>query len=472
MKFRVMPPTVLILALLSTPAAAFAAGCPLFLLKDGPGGITLERQAIEPGNVMVFPVSRDSGTITLVLPYAGPGTSGDLVQLSRKQLLITQCVDGELRARVKEAGGSERDLPAVRAADLRRYDIRVSVTAHDGDRGTFSILAGKTIISEDPGPVLDLFAGRLPLGEGDYSVTTEVTLRPGGPRAAGAAPLELHGGYFFVRGRMPGGSEGTFVVDTGGGHSLVAKRFLPDGHPVREGEVVEYSAAGKRSLDYAPGGAGGPVETIVGVTRLEEFRISEIRFDDVPMDVISELPEFGGRRIDGIVGLDLLRRGGVVRFELSAGNPSAPRLVLGGAGPGGDDTVVELPFAVAQSHIFVRGRIAGQAVHFALDTGAPDSFLTRATAARLGVSADPDTTRTARGLDGADLEIESARVDRLELAGLGLDGFPFMLSDLPVLQPIGGGQNAGLIGNSVLSRFTAMEIDFSERVVRLAAKSL
>ena len=110
----------------------------------------------------------------------------------------------------------------------------------------------------------------------------------------------------------------------------------------------------------------------------------------------------------------------------------------------------------------------GTSVDFIFDTGARRAHLHPdvATTAGLALRPDDDPDGT-RGLDGMPMETQLAVAHRLRLGEGSLVDVPFVVVDMPVFHTIGLGSNAGLLGNTLLDRFTEVEVDFQHEMIRL-----
>lgn len=455
-------PTLLALALASLPAVLAAQAEPesasVFLLKRASSGFEIERVAIAPGGMKVFDTG--DGVIDLIFP-PGPGQSAALVEHGDKRLLIVRHGGHELRVKVRSADGSERELPPRTIDDLRRYDIRVNVTG-GGDRAAFLIECNETA-HRDVGPVANLFAGRVPPAvlESGWVVQTDTYLHDAGEPVVGSVDLRV-AHWPFVQVTLPDGTSTDFIVDIGAGTSLVARSVLPEEVEIEKASMVEYSAAGKRTLKYAPGGATGAVETIVGLASLEHLRLGGLEVPDVTADVIDELPDFIPRSVGGILGMDVLRR--THRLVLSLDKTAA--LKFGAAAQRGG-SAIELPFAFVSTHLVVEGAANGTPVFFILDTGAPSTHLDASAARAAHVRGDEAKADKTRGLDEGSATVMPGTIGRLTLGGWTVEEVPCRISELvPFDQLRSEDQHVGLLGNDFLSRFDRIEIDFSARKVR------
>ncbi len=435
------------------------ADCRLFVLVEGDGAVELQAIALAEGETQVL---AGEDVITIVAPVSA-GTSGDLVQRSQtKRMPIVRCQGGELRIAFQAPDGSRREYPGVKMADLLQYDIRVNVSGSSVKRAF--MVRGYETVEVDDGPVLDMFAGRIPLGERDYSVTTETKVREVLAAVAGSAPLE-YDTLLFAKGIFPDGSAAFVIVDLGAGGTVVAKKFLPADVEIAEVVAVEYSEEGARQRAGQMQGAGGEVGGFLGNARLPDLRVGGIRFEEPVVRVLEELPRFFDREVGAILGLDLIRRGGVVALGYGAGGEAYLEL---SSERSRSEGFMELPFSLAANHIFIDGAINAEPVTFMLDTGARGSIVSASLAERVGLSPVAGRPMQLRGLDGTPMQVRLATADTVRLAQYAFSPVRFHVADLAALTSMGLSESAGgVIGNDFLQQFERIEVDFERRTVRL-----
>jgi hypothetical protein len=256
------------------------------------------------------------------------------------------------------------------------------------------------------------------------------------------------------------------VIDTGGAQTLVARSFLPETTEIREAAMVEHSAAGRRLLEYAPGGATGAVRGILGHADIPVLRFGDVSFEHVTTAVIDEMPDIFGRPIAGILGLDLLRRGGGIHFEVpaAAAGPGTIRLGrISRADP--HELAAETSFTIVNDHIVVPVEVGPLAAHMILDTGAPTVLLDADTARAAGIA--ETEARAVKGLDGKGVRSATGMVPILRIGALESENVEARVAPLTVFDRFrSGDQHLGLLGNEFLGRFSCVEIDFASRRIR------
>jgi predicted aspartyl protease len=467
---------VLAFLFLAQPLRAMSESseCRLFVLKKTAEGYAIEAISINDNGVIVLPINKSSDIISLILPYA-PGRSGDFVRLSDAHLVTVHYVQGEIRVKVRKPDNTERSMPTLKAADLKRFDVRVNVTGTDSKKAFF-IRGGERVEPDDTGPVLDMFKGTIPIGPGDYSLVLEITERRSVTSVDGEARLEFvparrgTGGYLLTKVQSQDGPEEDFVVDLGAAKTLVSKSFLPKGVEIKEATAVEYSGKGKRIVKYPASGAGGTVEGLA-FAKLPELRIGSLIFPNPSVIVVSELPPtiatIGSRKISGIVGLDLLKQAGIVSFSYLPNASAPPKLILSDKATSAPGKAIELPFTIVGDHIVVKGRILETPVHFILDTGSPDCLISTSVGRATGVYEKAKAITSIRGLDGKPIEAKSVEIDNVLLESNVFSAVPFVISDLPVFKSLGIQETTALLGNSFLKRFQLIQLDFASQTLRV-----
>jgi hypothetical protein len=435
-----------------------APGCKVFYLVEGDESVQLEAVDV-PENEMKVLAGED--VITIVVPV-DVGTSGDLVQGAEgKGLPLVRCQGGELRIMFQDADGNRREYPGVKMSDLYQYDIRVNVTGVELKEAF--MIRGYETFEVDNGPVLDLFGGRFPLAEGDYSITTETRAHEEREAVEGTASLE-YDRLLFASGRFPDGSEAPVIVDLGAGGTVIAKDFVPDGVEISEVVAMEYSAEGERQVSGQMEGAGGTVSGFLGNATLPSLQVGDIHFDEPVVRVLEEFPSFFGRDVGAILGLDLLSLGGVVSF--SYGADGAAYLELAPEKRPGEN-FLELPFSMAANHIFIDGTINGEPATFLLDTGARGSIVSQSLADKARLLRVEGESMRLQGLDGQPFDAWSATAEKITLEGHGFESVKFLVADLAALKSMGIEQaSGGVIGNDFLQQFERFEVDFEQRTIR------
>jgi len=444
---------------------ATRADCPVFVIQRGPDAIRIVRESLDEGGVKVFQRDLRGGTIDVVLPF-GPGESGNFVETSDAARIIVRCAGERVSGQVQRGDGRTVDLPARDLGDLRRQDIRVSVTVGGGPRQAFLISGYETVTPDTVGPAQNLFAGRLPeaLLRGGVVIQTDTYPRDPEVRACGRVPLE-RAGYLFALGRRADGTEAWFIVDLAASESMVARSLVPAGQEVSPRSMVEHSASGTRRLPYSPSGATGTIATVAGTTVFPSLTFGDLRLSNVDMTVLEAMPDGFGRPIAGILGMDVLRGCERLRLDLPSDGAHATLELSSSPAPG--TPAAETPFSWIASHLVVRGTLDGAPVHWVLDSGSPRTVVDSIGAPPLKAAAAPAGSGTLHGLGGAAVHTTRARADRLTVGALEHRDVDCDVSPLPVFATFREpGYALGILGLSELARCRRLEVDFGRRVVR------
>jgi predicted aspartyl protease len=448
-------------------ARAAASDSNLFVLRDAEQGIVLEAVPIADGETKTFRVGLGHETIDVIVPVS-PGQSGNVVQRSQGEYVVEVRRDGDsLHTTIRKGDGSSRDYPTVSLEDLATYDVRVNVISAEGEESVYAI-RGWTEVTKEDGPVIDLFGGKVPLQPGDVSITMQTSVHEESPGVEGTAPVEFSEGLFFARGYFAPGVDGDFIIDFGATGSVVVRWFLPKDAEIRELKAVEYSDEGVRELDATLRAAGGDVEDFLGVATLDELHVGGITFKDVTVNVIEEMPEIVDHMVVGVIGANLLHQAKVAALDYKTSPGVTPALTLSSeSAHKGVDGVAEVPFTLAQGHIFVPGSVESAPASFLLDTGARQSVVVLQIVRDIGHSMLMGPNRTIRGLDAEPISVGFIHPAEVKIGDVSLKETTLGATDLPVLMDMGLGENGGLLGNDILGRFRRVEIDLLDNVIRL-----
>lgn len=458
--------SLVLVSLASSVRASESEDCHTFVLKRDGESVRIEAAAIAQGSTRVFPANQATGTLGVLFPF-GNGLSGDLISRRDSRLFIAQCLEGELRIRIRQPDGRERAWPSGKVAALAQTDMRVNVVWQGGHR--VFLLSGDGAVSIDStGPLVDIIGSQVPLDSASYAITTEVTRRLDGPPPRGAAPMTVAMGadgapaHAMVYARNSSGAEGWMVVDLGADRTVIAKSFLPPDANVVRSTGTEYSGNGSRVLDGTLGGAGGTLaHGFLGATRLASLHLGNVVISDLRVDVLDSLAPTDGRAIVGILGLDVLRRSARVRLTFGTRGPQAAAIDFDPPELRADARVLELPLAVAAGHLFVAGRSGSVSWHALLDTGSPWSFMAESLARSVLPDAKFDSVSTITGLDNHRIVVRATILPLIALGSSTHRNVPFRIATLPIFANMGLRGETVLLGNSFFARFQSMTVDFA-----------
>jgi hypothetical protein len=458
---KIMIPVLMLVITLSSSAALSAH---IFLLRETFGGVEIEKVEIDGGDVMTLD---GEDVITVVIPL-GIGQSGDLVKRDMRNGTITiRSTGGELHISKKSDDGREMAFPVIRIEDLPAYDVRVNIAGGDGTKKAFRINRYEEAETDD-GPVIDMFAGMIPLEDGDYSITLEISAAETAAYVSGETTIFYEKGFLLTEGALSDGRKGWFIVDFGASGTLVSKEFLPAYVDIEEVKGMEYSDRGHREVKSVMSGAGGDVTGFLGNASPGDLIFGEVRFSDVTVNVIESMPDFGTRKIAGILGLDLMRLCDRIALEYPRSGPGVLMMGERHSLAETDAPSAEVPFYLVAKHIFLDGEVNEVPVSFLFDTGARSSILSdsKAREARLNETSAAGKGEL-RGLDDNRVETRAVIADRLRLGEWLRSDVPFLAADLSVFESIGLRQGGGIIGNDFLDDYRLVELDFSRDVISL-----
>lgn len=444
-------------------ASAASAGCPVFTIERDASGLHVAREMIEEGAVLVFTRDLSAGTVDLVLP-TGPGRSAGLLRATDADRIVVRFAGGKLSGQLRRVDGSTMELPSRTLAELKREDIRVSVTLGDTLRRSFFISGYESAEPDDVGPAENMFAGQLPeaLTHDAAIVQTSTWTRPSGPPVSGRIALERNR-WLFARGSLKDGRSGWFVMDLGASESILAKQAVPVGVTVEPLSMTERSAAGTRRLPYAPAGATGRVSGVLGHATLTSLEFDTVAWPGADVTVLDSIPDVFGRPVLGILGLDLLRRGTVVTLQLEGSERAS--LTFTSASSRSQPTA-ETPFSWVASHVMVRGAVEGRPARWILDSGSPGTVLD-AVGAPPGPASGAAAAGTLGGIDGGSMRSEARSGGSLAVGSAKLTGVGYRVAPLTAFASLREpGVALGVLGVSELARFGCVELDFGQRKVR------
>ncbi|KXK55184.1 MAG: hypothetical protein UZ05_CHB002000653 [Chlorobi bacterium OLB5] len=162
---------VLILILI-TVGNIFTQSIPVFLIKNSNGSPVIEKIDLRENEMQVYPRGKNSENISLVLPVS-EGISGDFVKADDSNIMIARNKSGILSILVQKQDGTQKTILEKSFNELADYDIKVNITGYSVKK-VFNITGYNTVIEDINSPVIDMFGGKIPLNEGDFSITTEI----------------------------------------------------------------------------------------------------------------------------------------------------------------------------------------------------------------------------------------------------------------------------------------------------------
>ncbi|MBS1492146.1 MAG: aspartyl protease family protein [Bacteroidetes bacterium] len=419
----------------------------------------IEKETIAKDETKVYICGGDSGILTLVFP-SGNGLSGDFVKLADKKILVVRNVNDELVFSLKKEDGTLKQLINAPVSGLNKLDYRINIVS-DKLKKAFMISAYDTVTEDNNSPVLNMFGDKITPQENEFIITTEIKETTSGYLEDGITKIEFTGNYFLTEIKI-GDKICNFVVDLAATNSLITMKNLPEGIKTEDLVAKQYSVEGVESIDAPSAGFGGNISNLKTCT-LPEIELGTVSFKQSLFYVIDTLFKIKGKKIDGIIGIDLLQKFEGLEFAIDS--TKKVDLLLGKNYTKNTSGFISLPFTTANGHIFVKGKIGSSDINFILDTGSPFSFIQSSMAAKenlIGVQ-----SISVRGADGNKISTMNAMVNNITLEGNVISDFETKIVDSPLFNSMGLKNSGGLLGNSFLKKYSKMCIDFKDKKLRL-----
>lgn len=447
------------------------AGCAVPVLWEMEGRLTLRVHEIPSGGIEVVGAGDRETPITAVL-VLGDGLSGDLIRGGEERVIVLRCVSAGAQVSVRPLnGGEERTLPTAPADQLQRWDLRVSANRGTGESAVFRIRNGE--VETDGGPAVDMFGGRVPMEPNDVAVTVEATPAAAG-RGGGAPPPPSPAGSIEVIGlgpwpavpvTLPDGSKAHFVVDLAATRTALSPTLLGPDADIATLEAVAFDGRSVHRSEGVTLGAGGSTEG-ARITRLPWLDVGDVRFPDVEALLLPDGLAADGRPVLGILGTDLLSRAGRVTGDFSVPEGGSPRrLTLGGDAA---DDWQAIPVTAVRGLLFVDIAAAGHRFRGLLDSGARYSLVRPEDAQTFGWPRRDASGDSVQGLDGTPIPVFPVQAPPLDLDGRPFPASPFMAGPVTVLEAVGLRETAVILGQPFFAHLGPIQIDFVERVLRIA----
>lgn len=444
-------------------ASLAIADADLFVLKRTDAGFAVEKVRIAEGAERTWTLGKD-GFVDVILP-PGPGGSAGIIQAATSPTTVASCKAGKLSVTTTMMG-KRFDRPAPTPSELAGLDVHVSARGADGK--TFAgFIRGYNAIEIDPvGVIEDPFGNAMPLQKGDCALYTSTfpSRVKNASSVSGACPVRYAGGHHLVRAIADGGGNGEMVIDLAAGSTVIAKSMLPTGTAIRPSEMVQHSAEGVKRLASEVGGATGAA-TPLGIATLPLLTIGDLRFENVDVAVMEELPPVA-EGIVGIVGLDLLGRAKVISIPYPASGATGELRLSDQAG---EKPAATLPLAILDSRAYCRAKVNGTDVCMIVDTGAPITIVEERVSAAAGLKPIAQE-KDVRGIGSARSKLSKAEGATISLGEMTLTDQVVMVGTLPLFSRFKGPTPIGILGNETLGQSAKVEIDFEKGELRVYSK--
>jgi len=434
----------------------FSQTVSVFLIKSVKNTLSIEKIDLTENEVQVFPRGGSSENISLVIPVS-EGVSGDFAKASDKSVMIARNKSGSLVISVQKADGTQKELISKSAEELSKYDIRVNITGLS-QKKVFSIKEYETITEDTNSPVIDMFKGQIPMGEGDYSITTEITTSKKEGRIEGEFDIELYGGYYFTR-LIVNNHEVNAIVDLGAANSFLLNETLPVDVLKYDVYASEVSAEGNKSVELPVSGFGGKISNLKACD-IQNVSLGNIHLTNTTFYVLNILKNLEGKKIEAIIGLDILSLANNLHIEIPKKNKSSKCILRSGKIFNNGKPVL---LSLSHGHLFLSGKYNNYDIKFILDTGSPSNFLSENFASEYKIQTNEGIT--VYGADGNPIKTEKGFVNGITIEDHLLKNTEFCFVKGSILANYGLESNGGLLGTPFLANFASIEIDFRENQI-------
>ena len=441
--------------------------CNFFLIKEENKEVIIEKVELTEGQVQVF---KDENLLSFVMIFPAGSKSGELIQKTQRiKGIVARYTKGKIKISILNIDGSQKEMPDIDIDKAINTNVKLSVTGANGYKKIY-IIEKYDKIKEDDGPVLDMFAGKIPLNPGDYSFFIECFEAKESKFINGSTSYEIFHDWITIMCKMPDGKLARFVVDFGASTTVIPRKLLSANAKVSGLKMVEYSANGKKTSDAVMPGASGTVDNIAGITILDEFSFGNIVLTDFKVTVLNKFPKvFNDLGIKGILGRDILKETDLIEINnLNNENPEK-NIVFTKKEKKFFDATYEIPFKIAGGYLFMDGKINNNKVSFLFDSGSGNSWISSDFLKEnyIPYKIIEQNNKTTYGLDGKGIEYKSIEVENIQIGHVNYNNMQFEMGKIFVLENLGIINNAGLLGMNFLFNYKKIVFDFRKNVVLL-----
>ena len=442
--------------------------CNFFLIKEENNIVIIEKVKLTEGQVQVF---KDENLISYIMVFPPGSKSVEVIQKNQRMTgIIAIYMNDNITVKILKEDGSQKAMPDINLKDAIKTDVRLNVTGANGYEQAF-VVEGYKIVKEDAGPVMDLFDGKIPLNQGDYSFLAECLEPKDNNGIDGVSPFEILRDWIIVDCKFSNGETGKFVVDFGASNTVIPKNMLPKGSEIAKFEMVEHSVDGVKKSKAVTEGASGTVENIGGVSILKKFSFGNITLHDFKVTVLDDFPQpFIDAGIQGILGRDVLMKTNIVEIDNLNDENSNKSLIFSSKEKEYKNYSYKIPFNIAGGgNIFFEGKINDIPVDFFFDSGANISIVSKdyLTKNNIQYTTIGNGKKTSYGLDGKGTDYEKIEVKNIEIGSINLKDMIFRISDNYALKSMGMKENTGLLGMDFLNNYEKVVFDFTTSTMLL-----
>ena len=437
--------------------------CNFFLIKESGSEVILEKAQLTENEVKVF---TDPRIISYIMVFNPGSKSGELIQQDQQiKGIIARYSNGKIYISILRKDNSQKEMPTLDLELAKNTDVRLNITGANGYKKVYLIESFETI-KDGEGPVLDMFASKGPLKNGEYSFCTESMESLGEIALEGSVPYEIYKGWITVNCKLPNGKTGRFVVDFGAAQTTISKQELPENFPIQKLEMVEYSSAGTKVSNAVAAGASGTIDNIAGVAFLNEFALGNIKIPNQKVMVVQSFPEILIEyNIAGIIGRDILLKSNV--FEIH--NLDIPdgdhKLIFSKNLNPRQSPNYSIPYKMAGGYLTFDGKIENIPVSYIFDSGAASTYINKDFLDNSGISYKviSDKKETSMGLDGKGSEHTTVQLKNVRIGNVILKEKNFFAGNTFALDNIGLNDKTVLLGLDFLRNYNDVVFDFNNQ---------
>lgn len=449
---------LLLIALFKPQQSEAQSACNCFLLTEQKGKLAIEKVTIENNRVEIL---NDPSIIAPVFSM-GEGLNGDMVKKERRGgMIIAQCKDNQLKLKFKTTTGEEKPLPDMDMNVLKQMNIRLNVTGGDGNKKAF-LIEKNSEVKEAPGPVMDMFGGKVPIQNGDYILTTET--KKATTQVAflkGKIKFRMKNGWMMIPVTLENGKKAEFVFDLAATSTVIDRSLLPDGVEIRKMEMIAYSEKGAVKSGAAMQGATGQVQEdfLLGKAQLQHLALDTFSVQGVDASVLKSFPEkLKQQGVTGIIGTDIIKRSAACTIAFTSKEEG---VIEFHEPPLSTSLSITMPFTTAGGLLFADGSIQKVPLKFVLDTGAKETIVSKAFATQQSLAVKTLSKKNITGIDGKPQETSIIQVKELEVGAYLWKDARLILGDVAALQSYGLAGNSAILGMDFFSKFRKIQLDFT-----------
>lgn len=444
-----------------------SSGTNCFYLLEKNGQLSIDKIYLENNTVQVI---NDKDVVSVILSW-GEGMSGDVIfKEKRNGMFIVQNKDGLLRVKYRDESGNEKSLPEVKIEMLKRYNIRINITSENGMKKAF-LIKNYEVVNDDDGPVIDMFGGKIPLNEGDYSITTEsklsdetkITLK-------GNVDYQLIDGWIIVPFYLEKDNKLNFILDLAATSSVVAQKILPEKTTITKTEMIANDGLSSDTLSAKMQGATGKLDNdiFLGKAVVPKIYLGNVELNNVKVSVLKNFPKkLEELEISGILGLDILQRAEAIKINGLKESSGGKIFFVDSDTP--DKPDYNLSLTKAGGLFFTSGSVDSYPVEFIVDFGARETILSKTLFEKIPHNSFKilEEKRPITGIDGKSSISKVVSVPHFKLSDYSFKDQSMIIADIDALNSFGIQNTSALLGMNFFTRFNTIVIDFKNKHLKI-----